>query len=404
MARTQTIEDQLLHEWERFTSEYHDRTAATDERLIELENRLNRQSMAGLGGWTGAPANDEQRRLYAAWSSAIAGRPVDRPDTEAIRDYTRAFDNYIRRGNLASSSSTALLNEMSVGSDPDGGYLVAPDLTGRIATLIRERSPLRSLASIQEISTDALEGDVDADDVTAFWVAETADRPETESPGIGKWRIEAHELYAQPSTTQKVLDDARIDVGAWLGLKLADRFARAEAEAFATGDGVGKPRGFMTYDAGIPSESRWDVIERVASGDADLVTPDSLVDVVYRLKPTYRKGAVWGMTATTTAVVRKLKSSSGDYLWSDSLAAGQPPSLLGFPVVEMPELDEVGAGKEPIVFGNFLSAYQIVDRFGIRILRDPYTTKGRVKFYSTMRVGGGVTGFDALKILKIATS
>jgi HK97 family phage major capsid protein len=310
----------------------------------------------------------------------------------------------LRRGNLAASGSLSLLNEMSVGSDPDGGYLVDPDTTGRIATLIRERSPLRSLASIQEISTDALEGDVDAGDATAFWVAETEDRPETESPPIGKWRIEANELYAMPSTTQKVLDDPRIDAGAWLGLKLADRFARAEAAAFVVGDGVKKPRGFMTYDAGVPSESRWDVIERVASGDANLVTPDSLIDVVYALKPTYRQGAAWGMTATTTAIVRKLKSSDGAFLWTDALAAGQPATLLGFPVVEMPELDEVGAGKEPIVFGNFLSAYQIVDRFGIRILRDPYTTKGRVKFYSTMRVGGGVICFEALKILKVATS
>ncbi len=404
MARTATIEDQLLDEWGRFTSEYHDHKAATDERLIEIENRLSRQSMAGLGGWTGAPANDEQRRLYAAWSSAIAGRPVDRPDTDQIRDYTRALNDYLRRGSLASSQSLVLLNEMSVGSDPDGGYLVDPDMTGRIATLIRERSPLRSLASIQEISTDALEGDVDAGDATAFWVSETEDRPETESPSIGKWRIEPHELYAQPSTTQKVLDDGRIDVGAWLGLKLADRFARAEAAAFVVGDGVKKPRGFMTYDSGIPSEARWDVIERVPSGDANLVKPDSLIDVMYALKPTYRQGAAWGMTATTTAVVRKLKSSDGAFLWSDSLAAGQPATLLGFPVVEMPELDEVGAGKEPIVFGNFQAAYQIVDRFGIRILRDPYTTKGRVKFYATMRVGGGVVNFEALKILKVATS
>lgn len=366
---------------------------ANDRRIEDIENRLNRSQ---IGAGRLGRIDDEQRVRYAAWQSGLQHRRIDPADVdlELIRNYTRAFDAYVRTGD------TRLFNEMSVGSDPDGGYLVSPDLSGTIVTMIRETSPIRSIASQQSISTDALEGDLDLDEAgTGGWVSETASRSgDTSTPQIGGWRIEVHEQYAEPRVTQKVLDDSQINVDSWLIAKVADKFARTENTAFVLGDGAGKPRGFMTYPAGVPAPGSWAQIEQVKSGDAALVKPDGLIDLVFSLKPAYRQGAVFGMNRLTQRDVRKLKDGQNNYLWQPDFTKLGQATLLGFPIVDMADLDDIGAGNLPIVFGDFRAAYLIVDRAGISVLRDPYTTKGRVKFYTTKRVGGGCVNFEALKI------
>jgi HK97 family phage major capsid protein len=377
------------------------------EKLDALENRLNRPQLGGVHG--GIRPSDKQLMAYARWQGAAQGREVDpdEVDLELITRYNRAFRDWMRRGERASAESLSILNEMSVSSDPDGGVLVSPDLSGRVAMLVYETSPIRQYASIQEISTDALEGWTDLDEADASWVGETETRSgNTATPQLGTWRIPVHEQYAEPRATQKLLDDARIDVEGWLAGKVAGKFARNENTAFVTGNGVHRPRGFTTYTAGTPAgggaASSWQVIEQVVSGSASAVTADGLIDLVFSLKSVYRQGAIFGMNRTTEREVRQLKDGQNNYLWQPDFTERAQARLLGFPVVEMPDMADISSNALPIVFGNLREAYQIVDRAGIRVLRDPYTTKGYVKFYTTKRVGGSVVNFEAIKLQKIS--
>ena len=318
-----------------------------------------------------------------------------------------AFTKYLRRGEqrLTSNEREALelhQKALSVDSDPDGGYVVTPDTSGRISTIIYETSPVRQVASQQSISTDALEGLFDGDEAAAAWVAERGARNETDTPEIGTWRIPTHEIYAAPRATQKLLDDANINVESWLAGKVADRFARRENTAFVLGTGVGQPRGFMTYPAGTNRGQ----IEQLASGVAGAgFLPENLLTVVYSLKVGYRAGAVWAMNRNSVREIRAIRDNSGgagtgQFMWQPSMQAGQPSTLLGFPIIEMEDLVNSAASPAiPVAFGNFRDAYQIVDRIGIRVLRDPYTAKPYVEFYTTKRTGADVINFEALKIV-----
>lgn len=376
--------------------------AALNQRVDDLETRLNRPHMGGFGG---SRPTDLQMQVYAAWQGAVQGREVDpgQVDLKLIEDYNRGFRDWMRRGDRASADSLRLLNEMSVASAPDGGYLVSPDGTGHIVSLVYLTSPMRRLASVQTISSDSLEGINDLDEAGASWVGETATRSgNTDTPSVGVWKIPVHEQYAEPKATQKLLDDAAIDVEGWLAGKVADKFARGENTACVTGNGILRPRGFTTYTAGTPSATTWDVVQQVNSGAAADITADGLVDLVYALKSVYRQGAVFGMTRTSESEARKLKDGNGQYLWQPDFQQRGAANLLGFPVEELADMAEISAGTLPIAFGNFKAAYQIVDRLGIRVLRDPYTTKGYVKFYTTKRVGGAVLNFEAIKLQVIS--
>lgn len=377
--------------------------AAQTQRLDEIEDRLNRPL---AGGRPGLRLKDEQIEAYARWQGAVQRKEVDpaHVDLEFCRNYTTAFRDWARHGHGAEAKHLQLLNEMSVGSDADGGFWVSPDMSGRMVEFVYETSPVRRLAAVQEISTDALEGDYDLNEAgTGGWVGETETRAgDTATPGVGGWRIPVHEQYAEPRATQKLLDDARIDVEAWLAGKVAAKFGREENTAFVSGNGVARPRGFLTYTAGTPSAAAFDRVRQVNSGAAAALTSDGLVDLVFALKSIYRLGARFGMNRTTEAAVRKLKDGQNNYLWQPDFTQRASASLLGFPIEEMPDMPDVAAGNLPVVFANFAEAYQIVDRAGIRVLRDPYTTKGRVKFYTTKRVGGGVVGFEAILLQKVS--
>lgn len=397
-----SVTERLLSEWESFRQLDARFNNSVDERIRDLETIAARPIAGGAGG----RVDSDRRALYAAWQSEITSRNIDpaQIDSELVERYRVAFLDYVRRGERANHEHLAILNEMSVGSDADGGFWVDPDTSGRVGQLLRQRSPIRQLASVQEIGSDALEGPIDVHDAGSGWVGEHEARPDTDNPQVGLWRIPAHELYAMPKLSQKLLDDMRVDAGEWIARKVADRFAREEGAAFVAGSGVDRPRGFLTYPAGTPSQSTWAVIRQLPSGSASTITADALIDVVYSLKPWDRANAAWGMNASTIAIVRKLKDLEDRFIWTDSIADGQPPMLLGYPVHELPDMPDVAGAALPVVFANFAEAYQVVDRFGLRILRDPFTTKGFVKFYSTKRAGGGVVNFDAITLMKVASS
>lgn len=386
---------------ERLQNELDELTSAA-ARLDEIETRLNRP---GAGG-RGAQLSDERVERYAAWESTVKGQKVDpaHVDFDAIAAYNRAFDDYARHGAMASLESMRVLNEMSVGSNPDGGYWVDPDTSGRLASFLHETSPIRGLASVQVVDGDALEGNVELGEAGFGWVGEQEERGETGTPQIHEWRIPLTEMYAQPYATQRLLDMTRMDVGAWLEGSVRRRFGRGEASAFVAGDGVKRPRGFLTYPAGVPGETTatWPRIEQVNSGNASSLTSDGILDLVYAMKDEYHDGAVLGFSRTTEREVRQLKDGQGNYLWQPDFQQGPVARLVGFPVVAMADMPDIAANALAIVFANFGEAYQIVDRGGIRVLRDPYTTKGKVKFYTTRYVGGGIRNFEAIKLQIIA--
>lgn len=340
---------------------------------------------------------------WAQFAAKQQGTQIKEYDHEQMLGYKAAFNRYLRKDDRVLSADEA--KALSVGSDPDGGYLVSPDTSGRIVQKQFETSPMRAYASIQMISTDALEGLYDLDEATTGWVNETEARAETDTPELKTWRIPVLEQYAEPRATQKLLDDASIDVEAWLAGKVADKLARTENEAFVNGTQPYEPRGFLTYAAGTTLPGQIEQTNSAANG-AFAAAPNSgdiLITVQGKLKSNYKRNATWFMNRTTLAAVRLLKDSNGQFLWQPSLQAGAPSTLLGDPTAtfeDMPTYSTTGALA--IAYGDMSQAYQIVDRMGIRVLRDPYTAKPWIKFYTTKRVGGDVVNFEAIKLIKFA--
>ena len=316
---------------------------------------------------------------------------------------------YLRRGDQRLTAQERDVLEqhqkaLSVDSDPDGGYLVTPQQSARIIEVVFETSPMRQIATVETISSDALEGLFDGDEAAAAWVAERGSRAETNTPQLGQWRIPTHELYANPRATQKLLDDSAVDIEAWLSRKVADKFARTENLAFVLGTGVGQPRGIVTY----PDGTTRGTIERIPSLDASTIAAEGIYNVIYGIKNAYRTGAVWVMNRATVGVIRTIRDESGgagtgQFMWSPGFGT-QPATLAGYPIVEFEDMADISGGNIVAGFGNFRQAYTIVDRIGIRVLRDPYSAKPHVEFYTTKRVGGDVLNFEAIKLMDIAAS
>lgn len=373
--------------------------AAAKKRADEIEAKVNRMALGG-----GAGGSDDEAKAVEAFAKE-RGAPVD---LEAYRAYKKGLGAYMRKGEQVSADER---KAMSVGSDPDGGYAVTPDTSGRMVKRIYETSPMRQVASVVTIGTDRLEGFNDLGEGAAGWVGETAPRPATGTPQLGKWEIPVHEVYAFPQATQKLLDDAMFDVEGWLADKTADKISRMENTAYVAGDGTGKPRGLLSYPvAATPDASRaWGIFEYVATGtSAGFGTTtngtDKLIDLVYSVKAAYRQGASFLTSRATIGAIRKLKDGQGNYVWQPSLNALQGGLVLGFPVVDAEDMPAIGADSLSIAFGDFKETYQIVDRIGIRVLRDPFTNKPYVGFYTTKRTGGAAISFEAVKFLKFGTT
>lgn len=326
---------------------------------------------------------------------------------DAYSQYKSAFYSLVRHGDIERLSADER-KALSAGSDPDGGYLLPASTVGRMVKKVYEQSTMRQLANVVALSTDALEGIVDNDEADAGWVSEMGTRNDTDTPQVGKYRIEAHEMYAQPKVTQKLIDDAATDVEAWLADKVADKFARVEGTAFWTGDGVGKPRGLAAYATAATGDGSraWGTFEHVitgANGAFHTTKADPLQDLLGAFKDHYLQGATFVMRREVRTLIRKMKEATSDrYLWEPSLQAGQPDRLLGYPVRIDQYMSSLTTGSLSLAFGDFREAYTIVDRIGVRTLRDPYTAKPYIRFYSTKRTGGGAVNFEAVKFLKFA--
>ncbi|NIQ97541.1 MAG: phage major capsid protein [Desulfuromonadales bacterium] len=318
-------------------------------------------------------------------------------DASADSEQKQIVNKYLRHGENALTPAEIKL--LSVDSDPQGGYWVTGEMSRQVITKVSETSPMRHIATVETISSDALEIPEDIGEAAVGWTAETGVRSETASPTIGVRRLPVHEIYAMPKATQQLLDDARVNVEEWLSGKIASKMSVTENAAFINGTGVDQPRGLLTYPAGTTNPGE---IEQVNSGSTSALTADGLRSVFYALKTPYIRNARWIMGRSTLEAISKLKDGGGDYLWSPGLKEGEPQMLLGHPVDRMEDMPSVAANALPIAFGDWRQAYTIVDRAGVRILRDPYSAKPFVLFYTTKRVGGDVTNFEALVIQKIA--
>lgn len=308
---------------------------------------------------------------------------------------TKAFGIYLRKGrDFLDDVSTKSLR---IADDVAGGYLRAPDeFMQEILKNVVEFSPVRQVARVTQIGVSGARLPKRTGRPTGHWVDETEDRTETEMT-YGQILIPTHEAACYIDVSQQLLEDSAYDVQSEVAMDLAEEFARLEADAFILGNGVKKPSGFMAAeDVGYSP-----------GGNATLLNnADALIDLFYSIPSVYSQAGTWGMNRRTMGTVRKLKASDGHYLWQESLQAGTPPSLLGRPVVEMPEMDDIGADKFPIVFGDFNAAYRILDRVSLALLRDPYTqaTKGLIRIHARRRTGGAVVKAEAIKKLKIATT
>jgi len=328
-----------------------------------------------------------------------------------MREHAHAFNQFFRRGTEEGLRELEMKAALRTDSDPDGGYVVPDQMEQTIDRVLGSVSAMRSIASVMSVSAASYKKLVNQGGAGAGWVGERQARPDTATPTLAELSFPAMEIYANPAATQTLLDDARVDIAAWLAEEVSTAFAEAEGAAFISGDGVNQPRGLLSYDTVANASQSWGKIGYTASGVAAALTDsthngvDALIDLIYSIKQGYRQNARFLMNKSLQATVRKLKSKTEElYLWQSPVQAGQPATLLGYPITDDDNMPDVAAGAFPVAFGDFRRGYLIVDRFGVRVLRDPYTNKPYVHFYTTKRVGGGVQNFEAIKLLKIAAS
>ncbi len=375
--------------------------AAVDEITSKNAEKMN-SFEAGLKA-----VNDSMDRLDNALKRVGPYSPDNdngAPNPEALKAEHKAITNFVRTGDEAPLKE--IHAAMSVGSDPDGGYIVLPAVSGGMTRKLFDAVTIRRLARVVSIETGSewIEP-VDSDESGATWVGETESRPETDTPQLKELRITLDEIYALQKVTQKLLDDSQYDIGGWVDDKITSKFSRSENAAFVNGDGVKKPRGFLTYDtAGTDDDARtWGTIQTINSAAATAIpNGDCLRNLYWKVRAPYRRNATWVMSSDTANSIDKIKGGDGEYMWRSAMTAGAQNSLLGLPVEFDEEMPAIGAGAFPIALADWKSAYTIVDRPGVKMLRDPYTSKPHVQFYAYRRVGGGLANSEAIKFLKIA--
>ena len=382
---------------------------SNDERLAEVERRsvdvLTAEKVDRIG-----ETLDAQKRLLddlvlKARRPALGGDRAPRSHVEL--EHRAAFDAYVRQGE-ASGLKRLEAKALSAGSSADGGYLVPQDTEFEIGRRLAQVSPIRAIAGSRQVSTTVYRKPFLITGAATGWVGETASRDQTTSPTLAELSFPTMELYAMPAATQPLLDDSAVNIDEWLASEIDTAFAGQEGTAFVAGDGTNKPKGFLAYTPIAESAWEWGKLGFVISGAAaDFAAADPsdrLLDLVYALKSGYRQNGSFVMNRRTQAAIRKMKDANGIYLWQPPAQAGGRASLMGFPLVEAEDMPDVAANTFPVAFGDFRRGYLVVDRMGVRVLRDPYSAKPYVLFYVTKRVGGGVQDFDAIKLLKVAAS
>ena len=315
-----------------------------------------------------------------------------------------AFEGYVRRGTTAGLELEE--KALSIGVNADGGYLVPAETETAVNMALKAISPIRSIASVRQVSTSVYKKPFSTNGFGTGWVGETAARPQTSTPTLDALTFPAMELYAMPAATAALLDDAAVNIDEWIAEEVRDAFAQQEGNAFVVGNGVDKPKGFLSYTTVANSSWTWGNIGYITTGVSaafPATNPtDKLIDLAFTVKAGYRANASFVMNRSTQAVIRKFKDVDGNYIWQPAPRPGERPTLIGYPVVEAEDMPDIAASSHSVAFGDFRRGYLVVDRVGIRVLRDPYSSKPYVLFYTTKRVGGGVQDFEAIKLLRFS--
>ncbi len=329
---------------------------------------------------------------------------IDRPVLDgAARETNAAFAGFVRSG------ATIEMKAFTGVTGDAGGFAVPKEIDAQIDRVLKGISPIRAIANVVKVGSAGYRKLVTTGGTASGWAAETDARPGTATPTFVEIAPPMGELYANPSASQAMLDDAAFDVEEWLAGEIATEFAKAEGAAFVGGSGVARPKGFLTQATAATGDTvrAFGTLQYLASGAAGdfAANPqERLIDLVQSLRGPYRQGASFVMNASTLARIRKFKTSDGAFVWAPSLAAGQPATLLGYPVVEAEDMPDIAANALSIAFGNFKAGYLIAERTETAILRDPYSNKPFVNFYATKRIGGCVTNSEAIKLMKFAVS
>lgn len=383
--------DALLRAFEEFKSANDARLDALERKRgdVLLEEKVDRIDRALT----------EQKSLIER--AALAGRRPALGADPVASEHKSAWNSYLRRGDVSALTQFES-KALSVGSDPDGGYVAPPELDRMIESRLRQVSPMREIATVRTTGANVFKKPISITAAGTGWVSETAARTQTDTPTLSMLEFPTAELYANLAATQTLLDDSFVNLEEWIASEVEEAFAGQERAAFVTGDGTNKPQGFLDYDLVAEGSHVWGKIGYVATGvDGGFAASnpaDKLIDLIYTPKPQFRQNARFVMNRKTVSAVRKLKDSDGHYLWEPGEAGGS--TLLGYPITEIENMPDIATDAAAIAFGDFARGYLIVDRAGVRVLRDPYSAKPYVLFYVTKRVGGGVQNFDAIKVLK----
>jgi HK97 family phage major capsid protein len=385
------------HGYDDVLRAFEDFKDANDERLEQIEKRMSADVVT----------SDKVERISKAIDELTlkARRPHLSVTEKSVEpsEHKQAFDAYVRKGDTGAIAGIEL-KAMSIGSNPDGGYLVPNETEAEIGRLLSRASPIRAIADVRQSSVQLYKKPFVTTGAVAGWIGEAAARPQTNSPVIAELQYPAMELYAMPAATQALLDDSIVNLDEWLAREVELVFAEQETDAFINGDGISKPKGFLAYTKVAQASWSWGNTGYIATGTAGAFPAtnpsDKLIDLIYALKAGYRQNARFVLNRSTQAAVRKFKDTQGNYLWQPAATADSNATLLSFPVVESEFMPDIATDVHALAFGDFKRGYLIVDRVGVRLLRDPYSNKPYVMFYTTKRVGGGIQDFDAIKTLK----
>lgn len=372
------------------------------DKMTEMKTRMEDMETAIA---TSSPAEKKQDTEYQhAMAAYLRKGGIKAPVPQDLHEAT--LTRFMQKSLYGADEDEvrSQVKDLVAGSGPDGGYHIIAERSNRMIERIFESSPIRGLANLVTTTSDVFEMLLDDDEVDCEWVGEVSTRGDTDTPKVGMIKIPAHEIFAQPKATQKMLDDAGFDIEGWLNRKVSTRIGRKENTAFVVGDGAEKPKGFLSYanwtTPGVYQRNAVEQIASTASGDFD---GDDLVGLQNSLIEDYQTRASWAMKRATFTTVMTLKEGiTGAYLLNrEILKQGTDKVLLGNPVTFMNDMPGVAADSLAVAIADWNEFYTIVDRFDIRVLRDPFTAKPYIKFYTTKRTGGAVTNFEAAKILKL---
>jgi HK97 family phage major capsid protein len=366
------------------------------------------QEFQGFQAEVKSALHQQEERLTMLQAKTMTyGRPVLSTAVETDEPHQKAFNAYLRHGDDEALRGLALEGKaLSTAVAADGGFLVDPRTADTVKSMLVSTGSIRSIATVVTVDAASYDVLIDRSDVGTGWVTETGSVSETATPLIERISIRLHQLAAMPKASQRLLDDSAFDVEGWLAGKIASRFIRSESAAFVNGDGVDKPKGFLLPPKVTNATWTWGSLGYVASGAAgDFRTTnavDCIVDLVYALAAPYRANATFVMNSRTAGAVRKMKDADGRFMWADGLAVAEPPRLMGYPVLICEDMPDITANAHAIAFGDFAAGYTIAERTELRILRDPFSAKPHVLFYATKRVGGDISDYAAIKLLRFA--